>query len=363
MWPWSKKKETEAKGEPAINIKKESVAAAIISLRTPGAHFSISYAQMNGYDEKLTNPERFPEIVSLINSEPQFTSDGIDFAVKCQMEELDYYASNPNGMNYGIPGYKSYGISKIQEKEDNNKWARELLYEIKKYGKGNLEAGLKAAGFDFRDFLVSIVVEMREEDIKAIDDKIAEKRNVLRTLFLRAYNKGRNKYGEVEYDDIYEEAADFFKEFFPEDSLKFFVLMPPLSHVVRIALTWVDEAKGSEDQPINGIDFEHWCARKIEDQGWSVVVSKASGDQGVDIIASCESITVAVQCKRYNSPIGNKAVQEAFTGARHYNADLSVVIGTGGFTRAAQEIANTTNVILLDAEMIGDFTNQVMSKV
>lgn len=376
MWPWNKKKKNKPESgddksyefeEGGIGdveeIKPEDIASAIVELRTPGAHFGISYAQMNGYNEKLTNPLRFSEIVELIGSEPNFSDEGIDFATACQMEELEHYASNPEGTNYKIPGFSSNYVSEVQKEENDKRWAREILHNVKIIGEGSLEIGFKSVGFDFKNFLVSTVLEMREADLKAVDTKVAEKKSVLRPIFLRAYSKGRNKYGEIEYGHIFKEAEDFFEQFFPKGTLNFFFLMPPLSHVARIALIWADDAKGSEEQPTNGIDFEHWCAQQIEDQGWSVVISKASGDQGVDVIASRESLTVAVQCKRYNSPIGNKAVQEAFTGSKHYNADLSVVIGTGGFTRSAQEVANTTNVILLDAEMIKDFTSQVMDRL
>jgi restriction system protein len=69
-----------------------------------------------------------------------------------------------------------------------------------------------------------------------------------------------------------------------------------------------------------------------------------------------DGILVAIQCKRYAQPIGNKSVQEAYTGATHYRADRAVVIGTGGYTRAAIELADNTGVVLIDAENIAAFT-------
>lgn len=72
-----------------------------------------------------------------------------------------------------------------------------------------------------------------------------------------------------------------------------------------------------------------------------------------------DGLLVAVQCKRYTQPVGNKSVQEAYTGATHYRADKAVVIGTGGYTRAAIELATNTGVILIDAENIAAFTSLV----
>lgn len=376
MWPWSKKTargsdEQIINSEQARNftpqvpepaIVHDDIRNAIISLRGEGFHFGMSYAQMNGYDEKLTNSERFSELVSLVCSEPKFTDPGIEFAVKFQIEELDFNAKRPEGLTYTVPGVQSATISRLQQEEDSKRWARELLAGVRRLGGNDLRVGFERLGFDFREFLVNTVIERRSDDLRLVCQEVDQRKDVLRPLFLRAYSRGRNKYGETEFGPLVAEINDFFKNFFPEGRLKFFCLAPPVINVMSIALSWVEEARSKEAQPEDGIDFEHWCARKLEQQGWAVVVSNASSDQGVDVIASRDSISVAVQCKRYSTPIGNKAVQEAFAGAKYYNADLAVVIGTGGFTNSAQELAASTSVILLDAEMIGDFSKQVLNR-
>lgn len=121
---------------------------------------------------------------------------------------------------------------------------------------------------------------------------------------------------------------------------------------------WLDGFGIDEPMPDEGIDFEYWCARQLEKQGWRANVSKASGDQGVDIEAWRGEFCVAVQCKRYNQPIGNKAVQEVFAGKQHRNANAAAIIGTGGFTKSAIELATATNVKLFDAEEIGFFSER-----
>jgi hypothetical protein len=341
-------------------ISADHIAKAIVELRGDGAHFGVSYAQMNGYDEKLTNPERFSELLHLMCAEPCFNEANVSFAVRCQIEELESFATNVEGVQFVVV---SPELKRLQQEEDRLRYFRQTLAHVRTLGHGNLAAGFEAVGFDFRQFLVNTVTERREADLALVRQKVAEKQAILRPLFLRAYSKGRNKYGEVELDLLFQEAADFLEKFFPEGSLKFFFLAPPLNVVVELALGWVEEAQSNDAQPHDGIDFEHWCAKKIEQQGWSVVVSNASGDQGVDIIASRETVTVVVQCKRYSTPIGNKAIQEVYSGAKHYVADCAVVIGAGGFTKSGQELASSTEVILLDAEMIGDFTKQVFDRL
>ena len=190
----------------------------------------------------------------------------------------------------------------------------------------------------------------------AILSKLEEKRPYLAPLLMRARAKGRNKYGDVDNTEFFNELIDFLKTYFNEGNLRFFYSYYPLSLCLPLVDNWLVESKDPLTMPIEGIDFEHWCAARIEEQGWHVRVSKATGDQGIDIEAIKDGTLVAIQCKRYNQPISNRSVQEAYTGATHYGAARAVVIGTGGYTRAAIELAENTDVVLLDAENIAAFT-------
>lgn len=372
MWPWKKKGEkSEATTishkvtpqpdgpkvlENSLDVSKDEIEKAIRKIRGNGFHFAMSYAQMCGYNEKLTNPQRLGEILGYITAEPNFTQEGINFAVDHQLSELSYLATHP------LPKPAFPGVRVLYDDEESVE-ALKILEGIVRQGGGNLKTGLAHVGFDFEKFLTQEVVDLRQKDVDRIMNLVAEKKSVLRPLFLRAYNQGRNKYGDIEYGPLIQEIGDFLTRFFPEKSLPFFYMLQPVGLLAPLALSWINEAQGDRSYPDEGLDFEHWCAAEIEKQDWVVTVSKASGDQGVDLIASRDSITVAVQCKRYNSPLGNKAVQEAYSGMRHYGADVAVVIGTGGFTRSAVELAGTTNVILLDADMINDFTEQVSDRL
>lgn len=94
-------------------------------------------------------------------------------------------------------------------------------------------------------------------------------------------------------------------------------------------------------------EFEHFCADTLRRTGWSVQVTKGSGEQGVDVLASKDGVIVVLQCKRWRRPVGNKAVQEAHAGMVHYSANAAAVIATSSFTRSAHELAQSTGVHLL----------------
>jgi len=107
-------------------------------------------------------------------------------------------------------------------------------------------------------------------------------------------------------------------------------------------------------EDMNPIEYEHYCAELLRDQGWSANVTKASGDQGVDVVATRGRLKIAVQCKLYAKPVGNKAVQEIRAGVDFVEADYGVVVAPKGFTRSAKELANKTGVRLMHHSELSD---------
>lgn len=77
---------------------------------------------------------------------------------------------------------------------------------------------------------------------------------------------------------------------------------------------------------MDGVDFEHYIAARLRAAGYTVEITRATGDFGVDIIATKSGNRIAVQCKRYGKPIGVKAVQEVVAGARHHNCSETMVV-------------------------------------
>ena len=98
---------------------------------------------------------------------------------------------------------------------------------------------------------------------------------------------------------------------------------------------------------MDGIEYERFCAQILEEQGWQVEQTVASGDQGVDLIAIMPGIRVCIQCKRYSSPVGNSAVQQVAAGRQHWRGTHSVVVTNAGYTQSAKELALSTSVLLL----------------
>lgn len=100
---------------------------------------------------------------------------------------------------------------------------------------------------------------------------------------------------------------------------------------------------------MEGHDFEYFCADLLRNRNFEEVeVTKGSGDYGIDILAEKDGITYAIQCKSYASPVGVKAIQEAYSGRDYYDRMVGVVLTNQYFTAPAVEAAQKLKILLWD---------------
>lgn len=124
--------------------------------------------------------------------------------------------------------------------------------------------------------------------------------------------------------------------------------------ILATVLVWVLKDRRrryapSEVDEMEGHDFEYFCADLLEKAGFlEVEVTKGSGDYGADILAEKDGVTYAIQCKCYHSPIGVKAVQEAYAGRDYYDRMVGAVLTNQYFTSPAVEAAKKLKILLWD---------------
>ena len=100
---------------------------------------------------------------------------------------------------------------------------------------------------------------------------------------------------------------------------------------------------------LEGHEFEYYCAELLKKRGFiDVTVTKGSGDYGVDVLAEKEGVTYAIQCKAYTTPVGVKAVQEAYAGREFYDRMVGAVLTNQYFTKPAVEAAKKLKILLWD---------------
>lgn len=102
-------------------------------------------------------------------------------------------------------------------------------------------------------------------------------------------------------------------------------------------------------EEMEGHEFEYFCADLLEKRGFvEVEVTRGSGDYGVDILAEKDGVTYAIQCKRYENPVGVKAVQEVYAGRDYYDRMVGAVLTNQYFTTPAVEAAKKLKILLWD---------------
>ncbi len=111
---------------------------------------------------------------------------------------------------------------------------------------------------------------------------------------------------------------------------------------------------------MDGIQFEHFCCSLLLQNGfYNVDVTRASGDQGVDVLAEKDGIRYAIQCKCFSSDLGNTPIQEIYAGKEMYDCHVGVVMTNRYFTPGAKELAGKTRVILWDRDKLASFVNTI----
>ena len=110
---------------------------------------------------------------------------------------------------------------------------------------------------------------------------------------------------------------------------------------------------------MEGLDFEYYCAELLRNRGFiEVEVTKSSGEYGIDILAEKEGVTYAIQCKRYNGPVGVKAVQEAYAGRDFYDRMVGCVLTNQYFTQPAVDAAQKLKILLWDRDYLEEMIEE-----
>ena len=113
---------------------------------------------------------------------------------------------------------------------------------------------------------------------------------------------------------------------------------------------------------MDGREFELFTGTLLRGNGFeNVNVTQASYDFGVDVIAEKDDIKYAIQCKRYNGPIGVSAVQEVIASKSLHDCHVACVLTNSSFTPAAIELAKKNLVILWDRNKLQKFIDKANS--
>jgi len=112
-----------------------------------------------------------------------------------------------------------------------------------------------------------------------------------------------------------------------------------------------------------GVDFEHYVAAVLRGVGYTVEVTKASGDFGVDLIATKNDVRTAVQCKRQARAVDGSAIQQVVAGAAVHNCTATMVVSNHRYTPAAGCLAEAHGCVLIDRVRLARMARSHRSQV
>ncbi|WP_264005247.1 restriction endonuclease [Mycolicibacterium sphagni] len=128
----------------------------------------------------------------------------------------------------------------------------------------------------------------------------------------------------------------------------------------RALLAWLDHRRNTRRDALyratglaavdemTGVEFEHYVAAVLRGAGYAIEMTRATGDFGVDLIATRDGIRTAVQCKRQSRVVNGSAVQQVVAGAAVHDCARTMVVSNHRYTKAAEQLADVHGCVLVD---------------
>lgn len=127
----------------------------------------------------------------------------------------------------------------------------------------------------------------------------------------------------------------------------------------RILLSSIDEV-----DHMSGVQFEERFALHFRTLGWKVLLTKKSGDNGANLVATDpRGNKWAIQAKRYEKSVGVHAVYEVLGGKAAYDASEALVVTNRKLTRSARELAKKAGVEVWEREQLINAFREVAKKI
>lgn len=138
------------------------------------------------------------------------------------------------------------------------------------------------------------------------------------------------------------------------------------NHVTRdmarealVSFGYLDEDGASPDlrrklSEMSAVDFEEFVASLFRKMRYAVELTKGSGDHGIDLVMRKGNQVVAVQCKRWNSPVGEPVIRDFYGSLMNIEAQSGYVVTTATFTSQVFAFVQDKPVQLVDLDALID---------
>ncbi len=203
-------------------------------------------------------------------------------------------------------------------------------------------------------FIIVIIVRLvspSKEQVAKEKERLIDEVERHRSALIRNLDRALkiNDYNAIVKDNRDKVLEDFFGSIDFDIKILGFELARTITfkQLEEIQIKDIEKGFNPADMPIDGHEFEYWVAQSLNKFGWEARVTSGSGDQGIDVIAEMHGMKIGLQCKRFNSSVGNKAVQEVYAGKAFHQVDEVGVISNASYTKSAKALAADTGVKLL----------------
>lgn len=114
---------------------------------------------------------------------------------------------------------------------------------------------------------------------------------------------------------------------------------------------------------MSGEEFEKFLKAHFTNLGYKVELTPVTCDYGCDLILIKDGIKSVVQAKRYTDTVGIKAIQEIIGAMQYYRAQSAMVVTNSFFTTNARELADRSNVILWDRNILVEVMSRCNGRI
>ena len=128
-----------------------------------------------------------------------------------------------------------------------------------------------------------------------------------------------------------------------------------LEHVKRKGLLEIRRKEADYWFSLGGFEFEEEVAKLFRARFGesSVVKTKGTGDEGVDLIITTDAgEKVFVQCKAHKHAVGPHVVRDLYGAMQSGGANKGLLISLGGVTRGVKDFINGKEISILDVNSI-----------
>ncbi len=110
------------------------------------------------------------------------------------------------------------------------------------------------------------------------------------------------------------------------------------------------------------VAFKEFTVSLFREMGYTVEITPGTSDNGIDLLLRKNNQLIAVQCKRWNTPIREPIVRDFYSALMSSGAQSGYVVTTGTFTSHAYSFAAGKPIQLVDLEALIDLTTRRGSK-